>query len=194
MTQHWLLNLTEGLRDSFSLRRARVAKFDTYTSARSRWLDIGQVLLAFLWTEVLKNAKKERSQYPATLDSRLVNNMLYAKVKARFGFFYFLPDREITENLFTATENVLRKNTFVHPFESDDTTAMTKARQVCWIYMQQHFDLQHVPCGPPYHSNSWNACASSEQLKNLCCPSGPWTRSQFSGIHEHCNYIKKAGC
>ena len=34
-----------------------------------------------------------------------------------FGFlvFSFHPDREITENLFTATENILQKKTFVHP-------------------------------------------------------------------------------
>ena len=43
-------------------------------------------------------------------------SQLYAKVITRFGFlvFYFHADREITENLFTVTENVLQKKTFVH--------------------------------------------------------------------------------
>ena len=34
---------------------------------------------------------------------------------SRFLVFSFHPDREITENLFTVTENILRKKTFVHP-------------------------------------------------------------------------------
>ena len=49
-----------------------------WPSARSRWLDIGRVLfLRFMdrdEVEVHKNAKRERGQYPATLDrTRLVN-------------------------------------------------------------------------------------------------------------------------
>ena len=45
---------------------------------------------------------------------------------ARFGFlvFYFHPDRKITENLFTVTENLLRKETFAqHEKDNSEWTA-----------------------------------------------------------------------
>ena len=79
--------------------------------------------------EVHKNVKKRARLISSHLGLALGQQyMLEAKVKARFGFlfFYLLPDREITENIFTATENVLRKKTFMHPLGSDNTTTMTK--------------------------------------------------------------------
>ena len=62
--------LIEGLRDSFNsfLRRARVAKFDTYILSTKREVKVAgycpSSLLAFLWTEAksrfIKTQKKER--------------------------------------------------------------------------------------------------------------------------------------
>ena len=41
---------------------------------QSRWLDIGSIFFAGLWTLVYEHAKKEPDQWPAILSSHLVNN------------------------------------------------------------------------------------------------------------------------
>ena len=42
-------------------------------------------------------------------------SQFYVKVVVRIGFvvFYFPPEGEMTENLFTVAENILRKKTFI---------------------------------------------------------------------------------
>ena len=91
---------------------------------------------------VHKNAKREQCQYPAILTELAwsIKDLLYGMKSTekmifvlvyfralkskpvmcksdnvfRFSRFLVPSDREITENLFTVTENILRKKTFVH--------------------------------------------------------------------------------
>ena len=93
--------------------------------------------------EIHKNAKRERGQCPAILTElawsikdlfygikgteKMIFVLVYVRALKRkpviyksdnaFRLFRFLvhPAREITENLSTITENILRKKTFVHP-------------------------------------------------------------------------------
>ena len=115
----------------------------------------GQVLFQrFYGPRSIKTQKKNKTNIQPPWPRAWSLIIFFAKVKARFGFlfFYFLTDREITEIFLQPRKIFCEKNTLVHLLGSDDTSTITY--RCVARYIRQHFDLQHVPCGPPYHSST----------------------------------------